>query len=66
MDNEKRRYKLDGAMCLFDNLIDGNVHGTTMAVSKAKAKSNFEYNYKKNHNMLPTSKVTFKGTITEI
>lgn len=38
---------------------------STWAVSEAKAKSNIEYRFKKENNLLPTAKVNFVGKFTK-
>ena len=56
-------YLYKGPVMSFDRVIDENFEGSTYAVSKKKAKSNLEYQYKKKYGLLPTSKITLSGNI---
>lgn len=57
-------YIYDGPVKEFDRIINPNWHGETMAVSETKAKSNLAYQYKKQHNKLPRTKIVLTGNVT--
>jgi len=64
---DKQLFKFKGEGYLFGpggNLL-GKFIGETWAVNANKAKTNFEFQAKKKLNLLPTSKINFKGTITK-
>ena len=60
------QYRFEGAVKIFDKIVDHNWVAETMAVSSARAKSNFTYRYKKQMGLEPQSKVTLDGKITKI
>lgn len=57
-------YVYYGPVTEFGRCIANNWRGETYAPSKAKAKSNLIYQFKKAHNRLPQSKIELPGTIS--
>lgn len=49
----------------FGKLLTDKWEGATMAPTLAKARSNLGYQFKKESNLLPSSKVIFNGPIKE-
>ena len=59
----KYKYTYSGQVTSFDKILANNWKATTYAVSEAKARSNFKYQFKTNFNMLPGTKVDLPGKI---
>ena len=59
----KYKYTYSGQVTSFDKILAENWKATTYAVSEAKAKSNFKYQFKNKFNMLPGTKVDLPGKI---
>jgi hypothetical protein len=59
-------YTYSGPVTEFGRCIVNNWEGQTYAPSKAKAKSNLIYQFKKANNRLPQSKIELPGTITSV
>ena len=57
------KYSYNGPVMEFDKLVANYWKGETMASSKAKAKSNLAYQYKKQNNRSTRAKVTLPGEI---
>lgn len=57
------KYIYDGPVMLFDRCITNHWKAETIAVSPAKAKNNLKYRFKKENNLLSTSKIDLPGTI---
>lgn len=57
------RYVYDGPVMEFDTCVAHNWKASTYAVSEKKAKSNLAYQFKKQNNMVPNSKITLPGPI---
>ena len=58
-----RRYSYKGPVMMFDRCVANAWTGETIAESKAKAKSNLTYQYKKSHNLSSGTKVTLTGEV---
>jgi len=57
------RYTYDGPVMEFENCIYDRWKASTYAVSESKAKSNLAYQFKKNHNRVPNTKITLPGKL---
>lgn len=62
----KRTYRYEGTVWIFDDCVQTRWCGKTIAVSKQKARSNLIYQWKKEHDYAPNTKVTLPGRITMI
>lgn len=60
---EYHKYSYDGPVMEFNTLIDNRWEGETIAPNENKAKSNLAYQYKKQHNKLPSAKISFPGKV---
>lgn len=60
------KYRFEGAVKIFDKLVEPYWVAETYAASPAKARSNFTYRYKKLMGLEPYSKVKLDGAITKI
>ena len=56
-------YLYKGPVMSFDRVIDRHFEGSTYAVSKKKARSNLEYQYKKKHGLSSGAKITLSGDV---
>ena len=56
-------YIYDGPVMFFGNCIVSRWRAETRAVSENKARSNFEYQYKKQNNLCPSAKIDLPGEI---
>lgn len=65
MENEKFKFRVIGNVLLFGQVV-GKVDDVTWAPTKARAKSNLLYRYKRSHGMLADSKLTFSGVAEHI
>lgn len=63
---EKFKYHYHGPVCVFGRCVSNNWDSDTWAVSSAKAKSNFAYQFSKLLNRVPQSKIEFPGQITMV
>lgn len=59
----RSRYVYDGPVMLFGTCVVNRRTAETMAESEAKARSNFEYQYKKQNNLAPGAQITLPGLI---
>lgn len=66
MPEEYFRYSYDGLVLEFDRIIANRWQGSTLAPSEKKARSNLTYQFKKQFNKMPASKITLTGTIKRI
>lgn len=57
-----RKYVYDGCVLLFDNIIATNWHGETVAPTKAKARSNLIFQFKKQNGLAPSAKVSLNAS----
>lgn len=60
------KYIYDGPVMEFDRCIASHWKGETMAPSESKAKSNLAYQFKKNYNRAPRSKIILPGNVKQI
>ena len=63
---EYHKYVYNGPVLEFDRVVANRWKGETMAPSKAKAKSNLAYQYKKQNNRIAGSRITLPGDIKEV
>ena len=57
-------YTYDGPVMEFDHLVANHWSAQTYAPSEAKARSNLTYQYKKQFNKIPATRVTLPGKVT--
>lgn len=57
------KYSYDGPVMEFDRCVSSNWKGSTYAVSEKKARSNLVYQFKKQNNRIPSTKITLPGKI---
>lgn len=60
------QYSYDGPVMEFDTCITNRWIGTTYAPSEKKARSNLTYQFKKQHNKTPNTKISLPGKIVMI
>lgn len=63
MYDEYHRYSYDGPVLEFDVCVTDHWKGETMAPTARKAKSNLTYQYKKQNNRLPGTRITLPGEV---
>jgi len=56
-------YSYDGPVMEFEKVIAERWAGTTYATSPSKARSNLTFRFKKQHNKIPSTKITLLGKI---
>lgn len=61
-----KRYAYKGPVLEFDRCIAHMWTAETSAPSKAKARSNLAYRFKRDHNKIKTTKITLPGDIVEV
>ena len=59
-------YSYDGPVMEFGRVITTRWVATTYAVSLSKARSNLTFRFKKEHNKIPSTKITLPGAIVEV
>lgn len=59
-------YTYEGPVMVFDTCVTNRWVGSTYAPSEKKARSNLEYQFKKQHNKVPNTKVSLPGKIEMI
>ena len=59
-----QKYVYDGPVMIFGRCVASSWYGFTYAVSEKKARCNLEYQFKKQANLTPNSKVELPGKIT--
>lgn len=57
------RYSYEGPVMTFDICVCKHWSAETMAASEKKARSNFTYQYKKQHGLTTGAKISLPGTI---
>ena len=62
----KYEYVYRGAVFIFDDCVEMNWFGKTIATSAFKARSNLTYQWKKENGYAPNAKVRLSGKITRI
>lgn len=60
------RYYYDGPVLEFNRVIAEHWTGSTYAPTKERARSNLAYQFKKQYNRVPASKITLPGNIEKI
>lgn len=60
------KYFYEGPVLLFDTVVASKWRGETMAPTAKKAKSNLSYQFKKQNNRLPGTRVTLPGEVKMI
>lgn len=60
------KYAYNGPVMEFGKCITNNWAGSTYATSEKKAKNNLAYQFKKNNNRMPASKITLPGELMVI
>ena len=60
------QYTYDGPVMEFDICIANRWQGSTFAVSKKKARSNLAYQFKKNNNRIPGSRISLPGKVRTV
>ena len=64
MNKKFNLYLYDGPVMEFDMCVQNRWQGSTYAVSEKKARLNLAYQYKRNNNRTPNTKITLPGEIT--
>lgn len=59
-------YEYDGPVMSFDRVVASRWSGRTQAVSEKRARANLTYQYKKANGLLPSSRITLPGTVSEV
>ena len=59
------RYVYEGPVMEFNHIVAERWSASTQAVSESKARSNLAYQFKKQYNRAPASKITLPGKITK-
>lgn len=57
------RYSYNGPVLVFGNCVTSSWKGETFAISEKKAKSNLKYQYKKQCNLIASTKIELPGKI---
>jgi predicted lipase len=60
-----KRYDYSGPVFKFETCIEQNWEASTWAPTKKKALSNLTYRYKRDHDMIPSTKIELIGTLVE-
>lgn len=63
---ELHKYIYDGPVLKFDTCVTNHWKGETMAPSEQKARSNLTYQFKRQNNLVPGTKITLPGKFTVI
>ena len=61
-----KHYIYDGPVLEFGRCIANRWQGSTYAVSESKARANLAYQFKKQFNKVPSSKITLPGKILQV
>ena len=59
-----KQYTYDGPVMEFGKCIANRWQASTSATSEAKARSNLAYQFKRDNNRMPNTKITLPGKIT--
>lgn len=59
-------YAYDGPVMEFQTCVANRWKGSTYAVSEKKARSNLAYQFKKQNNRLPSTKITLPGKLKAV
>jgi len=60
------QYSYDGPVMEFEICVANHWKSSTYAVSEKKARSNLAYQFKKQNNRLPNTKITLPGKLVSI
>lgn len=60
------QYIYDGPVMEFEKCVAHNWNGSTYATSEKKARSNLTYQFKKQNNKLPNTKITLPGKLIAV
>ena len=60
------QYTYDGPVMEFDICIANRWQGSTFAVSEKKARSNLAYQFMKNNNRIPGSRISLPGKVRTV
>ena len=63
---EFNTYVYDGPVLIFGKCVANRWKSKTIASSESKARSNLAYQFKKNNNRVPASKITLPGKLLVI
>lgn len=63
---EYYKYVYDGPVKEFGSIVSHRWKGETTAPSEAKAKSNLAYQFKKQNNKIPATKITLPGKVRKV
>lgn len=63
--NSKKQYSYCGVILRFGKVIASNYTATTYAVSKAQARNNIKFQYKKKFGLTPSAKLDLSGNLME-
>lgn len=58
------KYLYDGPVMEFDTCVEGRWKASTYAVSEKKARSNLTFQYKRQSNRMPNTKISLPGKVT--
>ena len=61
LKEERRLYRYEGAVLIFDRVVAHNYHAQTLASSAAKARSNIAYQYRRKANIADHIPVKLTG-----
>lgn len=62
---EYHKYSYDGPVMEFDTCIANHWKGETMAPTESKARANLIFQFKKQTNRIPATKISLPGKITK-
>ena len=60
------KYTYNGPVYEFDRLVVDRWHGETFAPSEARARTNLAYQFKKQNNRSPRTKISVPGELIEL
>lgn len=60
------KYSYEGPVMEFEKCVTNSWKASTYAVSENKARSNLAYQYKKQNNKMPATKIILPGKITMV
>lgn len=66
MNTGNFKYSYDGPVLEFDRVIMDRWTGSTYAPSEKKARSNLTFQFKKQHNRVPATRITLPGVIKRL
>lgn len=66
MDSRRKEFRYSGPVMRFGTCIERDWKATTLALTKKKALSNLTYRYKRDHDMVPSTKIELPGELVEV